>query len=109
MSVVTCLLEGEVASGVRVREQRLLLARLRVGNRRDALAATCGDEARGHELAQQGGSRCNDDIAAGSAVENILSAVAEQHIVSRPAGQSVVAEAADEDVVAIPAIGVELH
>src|SRR5262245_57783407 len=90
-----------------MREQRLLLlARLRVASRRDALAGTCGDEARGHELAQQGGRRCNDDIAAGSAVENVLPAVADQHVIARPAGQSVVAEAADEDVVAVPPFAV---
>jgi hypothetical protein len=103
------MLQGEVGLGVRVREQRLLLARLRVGNRRHALAIARRDEARGHELAQQGGRRCNDDVAAGSAVENVLSAVADQHVIAWSAGQNVVAEAADEDVVAVATIRGEQH
>src|SRR5260370_37662320 len=84
-SCVAAALQGEVASGVRVREQRLLLARLRVGNRGDAFAAACGDEARGHELAQQGGSRCNDDIDAGTAGGNVLPPVADHDTLPRPA------------------------
>ena len=87
------------------------------------LAIARRDEARGHELAQQGDARgserrCrrrgggraawDDDVVARSAVEDVLPAAADQHVVSRAAGQHVVAGAADQDVVAVAAIGGEL-
>ena len=66
-------------SGVRLRQQRRLV-RGRIGDRRPALAGARRDEARRHELAEQGetggmrGGRggVEDDVVARSAVEDVL-------------------------------------
>src|SRR5260370_13507032 len=110
ITVVTCSLRGYVASGVRLREQRRL-ACLLIDNRHRAGAAARRGETRGHELAQQRESRrrVKDDVAAGSAVEDVLATVADQDVVSCPAGQRVIAGATDQDIVAVAAVGGELH
>ena len=99
-----------------------VLAWRRIGNRHRAVTFTRRDEARRHELAQQGGTAAgepsprsvahqglDDDVVAGSAVEDVLPAIADQHVISGAAAQGVVAGAADQDVVAVAAIGGELH
>ena len=48
--------------------------------------------------------RLDDDVVAGSAVEDVLPAAADQHVVAGTAVQRVVAGAADQDVVAVAAI-----
>ena len=63
-SVLMRALRGTSRSGVRLRQQRRLVRR-RIGNRRPALAAAGRDEARRHELAQQGGpATCGAGVAA---------------------------------------------
>src|SRR6516164_9917207 len=114
------------ASGVRLRQQRLV--RRLIGDRRRAVRIAGSDEARCHELAEQGHSRgaraiacrraaaggveggdgggCDHDVVARSAVEDVLPPATEQHVVAVAAGQGVVAGAADKDVVAEPPLAV---
>jgi len=56
-----------------------------------------------------GAERMNDDIVAGSAIEDVEPEAADEHVVSGAAVEDVVAIAADQDVVAVAAIGGELH
>ena len=125
VSMLMGALQGDVASGgVRLRQLRLL-ARRRIGNRHRAVAFTRRDEARRHELAQQGGSsrpasrrrrrRCGSPSAWIRMLLPVppsrmscppppirMSSPAPPFSVSLPA-------TADQDVVAVAAIGGEQH
>jgi tetratricopeptide (TPR) repeat protein len=105
--------------------QQWLLARRWIGNWHCAVAAACRDEARYHELGEQGRARrgraaaCrrgdggtaetgrgrldawNNGVAARSAVEDVQPPAADQHVVSCSTAQSVSAGTADQDVVAV--------
>src|SRR5450631_4563646 len=111
-------LQGDVASsGVRLRQQRLLASR-GIGKRHATETQTRRDQARGHELAQQGSARggrsvthgttgihyrLEREVVASAAVETVGSAVADQDVISCAAAQNVVAAAADQDVISCAA------
>ena len=76
---------------------------MRAGSGRRAVA---GAVTAGHRGDREG---LNEDVVAGSAVEDVDPWAADQHVVACSAGEGVVAGAADQDVVAVAAIGGEQH